>query len=472
MARPLQPYVEIDINDEQKQGNVPRTISRRREALGRPARRSANRRRRRAAARRRRRAQNPAEPCNTGLLDSPSINFDSLVQGDLRHFVEAVTNPFDDGAIGAIMPDRWQPPTVPAHDRISLDLDPSLYVNGVADGFTTMSGFMIALVPRSLATGWLNSGGPSEVGVRADFTNVDSDFNRVTAVHQADQYCLMVSALGTTGLFPNPTWSQIATQTSGMAPELVVIPGYNTFRFSKFEKMQQCCEKARIVGAGLKVWSDEAPINTGGTVYGGWMTAEDLIRSFDGTSKIAPGNSQDLLTFRRHEQAVHGITVRYSPLQDPEQENFVDTHMGSEYVQVTYDPVDGAVQSADAAVNLNLSVYDQVRPGTYIPCVVWRYNSATLDDGYSLRVEARVHLQCNPNGECPFLSYTPKPDPIYATVVMMLENKELFPVAVKGHSFKKFITKVRSLAVKGSAMAGKVANFLALADKAVGAFSL
>lgn len=78
-----------------------------------------------------------------------------------RTLAQAITNPFADSAIGACIPDAWTPPSIPALDRLSVNLDPSaLAAIDPADDLTIL-GFFMAVVPRSLGAGWIaqrNSG--------------------------------------------------------------------------------------------------------------------------------------------------------------------------------------------------------------------------------------------------------------------------------------------------------------------------
>jgi hypothetical protein len=471
-----------------------------------------------------------------------------------RHFAEAVTNPFSDEAIGAVIPDQWAPPTIPAMDRLTVDFDPALLGALFDSPFDdiNVSGMFFAIVPRSLAVGWLAQQDLQTVALDAPFYQdlcgiypLTDTFAATDDEPLAHMYCLFFAMLGdSAGTFnAGPTFVAIDAQAGKYRA------GFNCIPFSRYSALRESASGGRIVGAGLKITSDEAPIETGGTVYGGWMPLEDmfqaavlaaatypdtvdtsdgdaktevdpgfmvnsvgiesiippsrLMRSRRGatvllnqsqrmslgkriapaslTSKVAieaynhnsahnqryrrrkrlrdvatvgSSNIQDSLRYRHTYRGIDGVTVRYSPLQSSKQETFQPA-----YEDALFDEYSLPGSQRNTNVGVGVGVHDLIGASDYVPCAVWRFNSS--DDVYSLRVEARVHIQCEPDGSCPFMTTTVVPDPNYSHLQILLENKDAFPVVSKAQSFASFITgvtkalKTVKMGIKG---VGKVAD--------------
>lgn len=483
----------------------------------------------------------------------------------LLHFVEAVVNPFSDAAIGAIMPDAWQSPTIPSCDRISLDL------LDTAIPLLALEGWLVAIVPRSIAAGWLvdpiiaagplteeksytpstrvspvaridDSGfepvtiptqnrparagvqhqpqshplfeairvggeapekvvtlGPKQAALLMELLEkeekrkmgIQTPTNTVPAIQfinlngsldQADTdqqdpnwglpYCLLVAAIGTKAGDPKPFYYFADLLNSA---GVTARKGVALVQFSRTSTLLTTMAKQRLIGAGLKVWSNEAPIETGGTCYGGWLPVETLRASLIGVSGITvPYDNpyleapviQDGLEFRTVQQGIDGVTVRYSPLQGPEQAHYIATRMPPGNLVYSYNDTTKRTE-VDIAVGADDSAYDQIRPGTSIPAIVWAFSSTT--NTYSLRVEARAHSQCVPDGTVPFMSNTTPPDPMYDQVRYVLENKDLFPVACSGHSFRSFFTKAGAISKRMASYAQKASNAMGFVHKWLGA---
>jgi hypothetical protein len=439
---------------------------------------------------------------------------------DTETLAQAITNPFDDAAIGAVIPDQWSPPTIPALDRLTITLDPSLIVAAAGTNAILVQGWIIAFVPRSLSAGWLaraNTGtveDPSYSQV-VNIVSVDSSFSRVQEFPAtAEMYSLFVGIIGISGNIDNG--NSITVMAYDPADQLFV-EGFMCIPFSRGSALSESCSGGRICGAGLKVFSDEAPIETGGTVYGGWTAIDDLFKlvflepiepppppktnrnqrynipipiqptvlaeyddlgEYKGkphgrktrrrsrryqsrvdTPLYSAATFQDALKYRHAYKGVDGVTVRYSPLQSAIMEEFRPIYEDAMFIETTI-----SLLNPDTAITINediaVGAHDLINPNDYVPCVVWRYNSSAgatptenIDKTYSLRVEARVHLQCEPDGDCPFMATTVQPDPHYIHLQMLLENKDAFPVVSKGQSFKSFNAGIRE-AVKtvGSAL--------------------
>jgi hypothetical protein len=404
-----------------------------------------------------------------------------------KHTAEAITNPFSDGAIGAVIPDHWSPPSIPAMDRISLDIDPSILANVYATATVPvtmdLSGLFFAFVPRSLATGWVGISNDTGLAIIDLFPLLDDLESPDGSYPVAQQYCIFMALLGIPSDNVLGGIGLYAINTFGNTYK----KGYNLIGFSRTAALEESGSGARIVGAGIKLFSDEAPIETGGTVYGGWMSLSDIYLagqgggSFDSPPRLtrsvsphrlttAPGgyrnmseekttpvhprrsrrprksfrdvktptgsDLQDYLLYRHTYRGLDGVTVRYSPLQSSEQEVFQPIFETALYA----DPAQAGLMY-DVSGQMSIGAHDLIGTSDYVPAAVWRFNSK--DDLYSIRFEARVHLQVEPDGDCPFMSATVVPDPHFGDLQIILENKDAFPVVTKGQSFKSFNEGVR-----------------------------
>jgi hypothetical protein len=414
---------------------------------------------------------------NTPVASNMSeFTLESLFDGEVLKFAECVVNPFSDGAIGAIIPDKWNPPTIPAMDRISMILNPAVYE---AFAQTTINGFIICLLPRSLAAGWLalDSGGLAPLWPH--YPIGDDLVTDVLDDPVASAYCLVIAGIGILAgdskfiaLDPNSSADKVKESkifnVKPVGPDgkkkvklLSSADGFNSIPFARFGSLDSNASGLRICGGGLKILANEAPINTGGTVYGGWMPIVDLFQSnattIEDIGGFAPELIQDALRYRKVFRGVEGITVRYSPLQSPKQEEFQPTN-------------ETAMFDQDGVFNLNVSfgVHDLISTSDYIPCVVWKFNQPVLGaaETYSLRVESRVHVQAEPDGSCPFMTLVYEPEITFRQLPFILNNVDLFPIVAKGASFSSFIGKIGSF-VDGT---GKVINTVGKGVGSLGKF--
>jgi hypothetical protein len=448
---------------------------------------------------------------------------------DTNILAQAITNPFADDALGAVIPDQWSPPSMAAMDRLSIDVD--LEILHTDD--LLIDGIVFYFVPRSLAVGWLARIGPLATSPsQTVLIPLTADFTGAPPIEDdpvAHLYCLFMGILGTASAFNSPTIMALDPQQGGY------VHGYNVIPFSRFSALDASASGARICGAGIKVFSNEAPIETGGSVYGGWASIDDIFKSvlqgppvtqtvsspvpilssliqprpsttagslprakpvfvrsqgmmvevdsYDEfermslTRQTAESNSnsnssprrstpaltrrqrlqeahrhrrlarlrgagdfdainlQDMLRYRHTFRGIDGCTVRYSPLQSSVQETFQPIYdVSIHYAQTNPE---------DIQVNFGTSIgaKDIIGCSDYVPAVLWRYNGDS--ESYNLRLECRVHLQVEPDGDCPFMSSTVTPDPHYNDLQIILENKDAFPVVAKGNSFRSFNVGLR-----------------------------
>ena len=241
----------------------------------------------------------------------------------------------------------------------------------------------------------------------------------------------------------------------------------------------------RILGAGLKAWSEDAPINTGGFSVGGWITLEDIAEALEigprGGNLLTPGALspgalkaiQPKIKFACRSPGVKGSTVRYSSLQTPEQ-------VESEYPTIPDRmwTIEGSVNNEQLpgpyvvqGENIDLSTNDVITPGSFVPCIYWSFNinqnndNVNVNDVYTLKLMSMVHSEGTPTGESPFMTNKSCVDPAASHAKTMLENLEVWPAATKGHSFKSFLKKTRHVIAKVTKGVGTFTKLLGLADQ-------
>jgi hypothetical protein len=387
-------------------------------------------------------------------------------------------------------------------DRITLELEPAAWSNLDPLIGLKVAGFFVGLLPRCLAAGWLSREPEADDKLYKVFP-MEVDFSEVTQDTLGYLYTLAVGVIGTIDGSP-----ELAMYCWQPEEGRYIVNGINLLPYSRYEPLLSNVSGARVVGAGLKVFANEAPIETGGTAYGGWLPVTDLARmtlSAQVTepaerilqaineemkvvtigSKIRPGrkkslphtrasahrklsglirrlgappshltaaDAQDSLRYRLTFKGVDGVTVRYSVLQSSVQEEFRQAFPTALFVDT--DPYSDTNQVNEQA---SIASQDIMAPNDFFPAVVWRFN--TVDDeykNYSLRVESVVHLQCQPASLCPFMTHTATPDPNYTSLQIILGNTESFPIVTKGQSFKAFMSGVR----QAVASIGKVAKIV------------
>jgi hypothetical protein len=161
--------------------------------------------------------------------------------------------------------------------------------------------------------------------------------------------------------------------------------------------------------------------------------------------EIAADDLQDNLLYRHGFIAKSGVTVRYSPLQDPIPARFqpcTETALLSNGSAEDEDPI-----AADLNDGVAIGVHDLIHSGGYVPAIIWKFaaddDSESGTGAYAVRLQVVVHSQCMPEGDFPFMTATVPPDPNFDKLPMVIENKDEYPVVVKGQSFKSFMKKMR-----------------------------
>jgi hypothetical protein len=263
-------------------------------------------------------------------------------------FGQAVTNPFSDAAIGAIMPDTWNPPTVPCMDRVTITLNPTAMKElGNGEAGLEVFGLCAFIVPRSLGVGWLaqaTDANGNKTGYRVtNLIQITSDYGTIKdGVNPplAEMYSLFVSVIGTTsnGQHPNLTPTLLCYSPTANNQDCWV-PGYNVMSYSRSSIIAGSCTGARIVGAGIKALADDAPLQTGGSIYGGWMPLQDLFMSAlnnslfldpsvdcDGDA-VMRGNTSDLQILHNPRNTYTGCPIPLTKAATPSQRNHLRSNL-------------------------------------------------------------------------------------------------------------------------------------------------
>jgi hypothetical protein len=264
---------------------------------------------------------------------------------------------------------------------------------------------------------------------------------------------------------------------------LKVRPIFYRLRPVKFNNIKANLDKMRILGAGIKMWSEEAPINTGGYSVGGWMTVTDIHTALQWTQNtnspstypgpLTPGALaavQPRIRFPCRTPGVKGSTVRYSCLQTADQTEMEYAEVPSRlWMQSTeYSNWEDLQEQPTTEVGADIAIHDLITPGSFVPCIFWNFNNEPVGGGngvYTIKLMATIHVEGLPTGDCPFGSLKSQVDLATQHVKVLLENLDEFPPAVSGHSFKSFMTKANHVIAKVSRGASHVARIMQVMEQ-------
>jgi hypothetical protein len=428
----------------------------------------------------------------------------STMSDDMVRFCEAVVHPFGNDAIGAILPDKYSDLVVPVTDRVEFDLSPQ-FLNFEGDwtsetdnpgGLMQLLGVFMWFQPRCVAAGvidtYIDYAQAANLYVNP-FISIDPTFSPLGNRIILDDYLLCY-----TGVWANNSAGANSDFDYGffdITGSTLISNRYVCIEYSRFLNIKENCDKMRVLGAGIKLWSEEAPINTGGYSIGGWINFEDIMQAMrhDTTTNnpADPGallNIQTSIRFPVRTPGLGGSTVRYSSLQDMEQLDLeyprVPDRLWVEDNPGYVDPTTGtSLTSATNIIHPNrgvdLAINDVITPGSMVPCIYWAFNvnrtaassgNNTAGNGaYTLKVSSIVHGEAAPTGTCPFQTYKKNSELAAEHVKSILSNVDTFPVAATGHSFKSFMKKAKHFVTGVSKGAGHFANLMKQVDKWAGA---
>ncbi len=411
------------------------------------------RRRRRRPRRRRPRQSIPDYEHNLVAMNSSGgelITLHEIMNPLTIDYCEAVVCPFNDRAVGCKRPDS-KSGTVGATDRLDAIINSSAISAALPN--TSCTGIVLSLVPRSISTGWIEGtvdGQTNEIIPTLPRTELDSALNPLedTAGEPAvvgDPYMLIFAALGADNQFYRIT---------GSTPAFSV--GVNFIRSVRSDSLDTNFDTVRLLGAAFKLWSNEAPINTGGKVFSGAFRAKDLYDIYTNNNSNVNANSLETVLKDQYKNFVglDGTTVRYKPLQDPDQLKLRPTRLP---IIAKYTNTQTYYSISDTYTP---QIYDLATPNTFLPSVVWRFGNTD----YDLTLKTIFHVEGGTDGSCPFESEQINRDLAITHIDQLLSSNQ-FPRYVKGHSFKKFIEHAKKFighSVKGTA---KVLQILQLIEK-------
>lgn len=431
------------------------------------------------------------------------IQLNDVISDDLTQFCEAVVHPFGNNAVGAILPDRYQELVVATTDKLEFDLSPALFNQSgtwETDDNVKLLGVYMWFQPRCLSAGladWYVYHDTANFynTYRNPFVCIDPEMSTADQTGILNAYNLCYTGIWhTTGTNPPPGGISYGFYNDLYMNNGNIRGDYRAIEYTRFSNTDANLSKLRILGAGIKMWSEEAPINTGGYSVGGWMSLESIMEkvTWDEANNlpVSPGSlyaSQAEIRFAKRTPGVKGSTVRYSPLQTSEQleceyPSIPDRMFNVEAPAYAYydDATStGTVEETNNPVispdnNTNMSTNDLTTPGSYVPVVFWAFNvlpttsaSEKLNGVYTIKVSSVVHCEGQPLGTCPFGSTKSKASPMANHVKTLLENPEQFPVAASGHSFKSFVSKAKHVITKISKGASHFAKFMAVFEKAM-----
>lgn len=428
--------------------------------------------------------ENKEEEKHENVSPLVKVKLSSVISPSLVKFCEAVVHPFGNDSIGAILPDQYQDLIIPMCDRLELDITPSVFNasgNWETDTRVQLTGIFAWFQPRTISTGTLlrfDDGGISYPKWPA--IPLDSTLSTELTDVMMDAYTLCITGIWTSAHTDDPNVTYGVYDPAYAAPlDTVIKPVFLQVQYSRFATIEDNIDKLRVLGAGLKMWAESAPINTGGYSVGGWITLEDIQDAMSWTTAATtPGGAvtgpatpgalkaiQPSIKYACRTQGIKGSTVRYSPLQTQQQLESETPKVGSRYYTESVGAF--ALPAVVPRTSADLAVHDLANPGTFVPCIYWAFNPTpenTESSVYTIKLMSMVHSEGTPTGQCPFMSSKINVDPSAHTVKTMLENKEVFPVATSGHSFRSFMSKANRVFAKVLRGASHISNMLALTD--------
>lgn len=411
--------------------------------------------------RKRRRQRRKAKKNNSMSTKKKIVNRDSntrqtsiysLISPSVRDFAEAVVCPFGAGAVGALRPDRYASTIIPMLDKFDLDITPDLL--GASDTGTdasVLSGVIVWFEPRCTAAGTMdlnstNDGFLYPCNYYSPTGTLDIG-QSITAYHA----CI-------TGLWILPA----GTYKIGIYAGGVFDNAAYKYTFARYSGVHSNNDAVRILGAGIKLWGEEAPLNMGGYSFGGWLSLESFM-SVMYTGNGTGGNSlQTSLRYRCDNMGIAGVTVRYSSIQSPTQVKLIPPSISSR----NYTATSNAYITFHG--NYTPQAADLCESGDYLPFAIWRFNNVDANNGpYTLKLSMVAHVEGVPAYDSPFIAQRRKPDLSLSSLSELLEDKEEFPVATKGHSFKSFANSAKKFYTKVNKTVGRISNMMNSIDKFV-----
>jgi hypothetical protein len=455
------------------------------------------------------------------------VSAGTILSYDVHNFCEAVTQPFSRSARGAVLPDQYLEAAVPCLDTHDVELAPAAFnYNGdwTASGDAgsgvrfRLVGCLIWLQPRCVSANVIHTQSLHGLDIEEKSSTVkypsvcrsDSSDNGNMAHSDdidslAELYTLCYTGSWSVEVYNNGRTTS-STKSTGLYSAALgpvktdsLFPGYRTVPFPRLGNIAVNSTGARILGMGLKVWSNGSKTVKGEVATAGWLSLHQVL---DAACDSSGRTMHDIgASFRGSVQrhGGQGVTARYSPLQDSKQlvhqpcfldkklyhPSLIDGFENSSSHRATDvssgSPIGWGREYAVAGVQdvADLRLFDAIEPGSFVPVCYWRFSNeyrALIDDTnlidgvHTVALEAVVHVEAIPNGACPFLGGPVDKFNGVDQVKDFLVDWRYFPPATNGHSFTSFAKRARNVRIRvhrGLGHLHKVGALLGhMADKA------
>ena len=431
--------------------------------------------------------------------------FDEMSE-EAKQYLASVVSPFSARAVGAVRPTKFKKDVLPATDKISFQFsasnfgsEPSSTVEG--DG---ISGIVFCFLPRCRKAGFQSGKTvyPAGTGQVIDDPIYVPSFPLLPT---SDTLVLADDPSETGG----DAYNIIAFGVDTLGRPHIKVPDENqTFadafgayliRTTRFPNIQQNSDALSILGAGMRVNTTAAPINSGGYCFAGSVKAEEFSRNLTSAAAGTVNLDQWLMTNIEDQyrgKAINGAMVRLQYDKNTLQQH--DTQLGTvtsyvldinakptknrrfapparkrrklnnlevlsihsdeeekDGIRLTKDgkPGDvGAVVYADLTTNLTETAADPANQDFFgvsslIPTIYWKFESVSADDQYNLVFDAVVHVECLPKQISPFQAVEVERDLMMSFITEEAFNDTVkFPAAHSANSFKSLMLHLKKIA--------------------------
>jgi hypothetical protein len=399
-------------------------------------------------------------------------------------YAEAVVCPFNQAAIGSLRPDEVTN-TAPATDKVQ-GVVPITAINQVFQSpavqdvwpGVTLTGIMFFLMPRSNKSGFWEARSITNINTQRDeikptVNSVGLDptltsNNEETRYNLGWPYVLCASFLGSNGLY-----YCYAPAVTGTTNPINLATGYNTLRSTRMNLIYDNFNSLRILGMGLKVWSNAPPIQTGGYTWGGEISLQDLYRAMTATNDgLSSQVIQDAIKNRSQYSGLDGVTLRYNTVVEPIQTKIKEVYIDDIIRKSSDTNYEGSAQqnyitqvdAYEITKATELQSKDLATNSTLVPCLVWQFGSGNY---YDLTFNSIWHLEGRTVGSCPFELSSEIIDPNIKHLDKFLRSTA-FPITAKGHSFRKFIEKAQKIVGRASHFATNSHRIIKLIEEFLG----
>lgn len=404
-------------------------------------------------------------------------------------YAEAVVCPFNPRGLGAIRPDEVMS-TSAGTDKLQLIIPYTKLQEAAADPnvqqvYPNLSFIGVAMWfnPRCAQAGWFDAQSTEEekaytmVKTKVGHRSLNSTLTvaggtagiKDGGYGPAYAYTIGFALLGNDGRFYAYT-----PLIEGLGePSTTLIRGYNTISTTRIDLVDQNFTSIRVLGTGMKLWSNAPPIQTGGYAFGGEIALQDLYQIIAGENNSLTSQSvQDALKHRTKYLALDGVTTRYNSIAEMKskvmQEVYIqDINVNTVEGSSSLGPTDDLYYAEDEYTITNETEFmskDLASQSTMVPIIVWQYGS---NDPYDLSFESIIHVEGRTVGNCPFEIQQELVDPNLEHLDKFLRHS-LFPISARGHSFRTFLEKAKKMVGKGNATMANVVRIGALLEKFLG----